>query len=171
MPSLFYSKHTLATQANVQHGSPQPAKIGSWVGEGSAHARLVCALQTMALSIQSSLEVGGGETATASPALQEAAALLVAQMPVAEAAAILEWLTGVKCSPSTWNGRLVGKDGDARTGMDVIDWLEVQVEVYGFVPPVLLANHSANSVAKQRMGQLTDSGLIGVSGWQLWQRD
>ena len=117
------------------------------------------------------MRLGGGETATASPALQEAAALLVAQMPVAEAAAILEWLTGVKCSPSTWNGRLVGKDGDARTGMDVIDWLEVQVEVYGFVPPVLLANHSANSVAKQRMGQLTDSGLIGVSGWQLWQRD
>lgn len=45
--------------------------------------------------------LGLGETATASPTLQEAAALLVAQMPAAEAAAILERLTGVKCSPST----------------------------------------------------------------------
>lgn len=45
--------------------------------------------------------LGLGETATASPALQEAAALLVAQMPAAEAGAILERLTGVKCSPST----------------------------------------------------------------------
>jgi hypothetical protein len=53
----------------------------------------------MALSSRYSL--GAGETATASPALQEAAALLVAQMPAAEEAAILERLTGVKCSPST----------------------------------------------------------------------
>lgn len=45
--------------------------------------------------------LGLGETATASPALQEAAALLVAQMPAAEATAILERLAGVKCSPST----------------------------------------------------------------------
>jgi hypothetical protein len=42
-----------------------------------------------------------GETGTASPAVQEAAALLVAQMPVAEAAAVLERLTGVKWSPAT----------------------------------------------------------------------
>jgi len=40
-------------------------------------------------------------TGTASPAVQEAAALLVAQMPAAEAAAILERLTGISCSPST----------------------------------------------------------------------
>ena len=42
-----------------------------------------------------------GPTSTASPAVQEAAALLVAQMPAAEAAAIWERLTGVKTSPST----------------------------------------------------------------------
>ena len=42
-----------------------------------------------------------GDSGTASPALQEAAALLVAQMPVAEAAAVLERLTGVKWSPAT----------------------------------------------------------------------
>lgn len=42
-----------------------------------------------------------GQTGTASPAVQEAAALLVAQMPAAAAAAIWERLTGVKCSPST----------------------------------------------------------------------
>jgi hypothetical protein len=40
-------------------------------------------------------------TATASPAVQEVAALLVAQMPAAEAAAILERLTGIACHPST----------------------------------------------------------------------
>lgn len=44
--------------------------------------------------------LGLGETATASPALQEAAAMLVAQMPVTEAAVILERLTGVKWSRS-----------------------------------------------------------------------
>ncbi len=42
-----------------------------------------------------------GPTSTASPAVQEAAALLVAQMPAADAAAIWERLTGVKTSPST----------------------------------------------------------------------
>lgn len=41
------------------------------------------------------------ETSTASPAVQEAAAMLVAQMPVADAAVILERLTGVKWSAST----------------------------------------------------------------------
>ncbi|HXZ32941.1 MAG TPA: ISKra4 family transposase [Terriglobales bacterium] len=41
------------------------------------------------------------QTSTASPAVQEAAAMLVAQMPVADAAVILERLTGVKWSPST----------------------------------------------------------------------
>ena len=45
--------------------------------------------------------LGLGEASTASPALQEAAALLVAQRPVTEAAAILQRLTGIKCSPST----------------------------------------------------------------------
>jgi hypothetical protein len=40
-------------------------------------------------------------TSTASPAVQEAAAMLVAQMPVAEAAVILERLSGVKWSPAT----------------------------------------------------------------------
>src|SRR3989442_2579660 len=44
--------------------------------------------------------LGLGDTATATPALQEAAALLVAQMPAAEAGATLERLTGVKCNPS-----------------------------------------------------------------------
>jgi hypothetical protein len=45
--------------------------------------------------------LGLGATGTASPSLQEAAALLVAQMPVTEAAAILQRLTGIRCSPST----------------------------------------------------------------------
>ncbi len=42
-----------------------------------------------------------GATGTASPGLQETAALLVAQMPVAEAAAILERLTGLNWSPAS----------------------------------------------------------------------
>ena len=42
-----------------------------------------------------------GPTSTASPALQEAAALLVAQMPAAEAIAVLERLTGIQTSVST----------------------------------------------------------------------
>jgi hypothetical protein len=43
-----------------------------------------------------------GPTSTASPALPEAAALLVAQMPAAEAVAVLERLTSLRTSVSTW---------------------------------------------------------------------
>ena len=38
----------------------------------------------------------------------------------------------------------------ARTGYDVLPWIEAQVVVNGFVPPVLHA-HSANSSAVERM--------------------
>jgi hypothetical protein len=68
-----------------------------------------------------------GETGTASPALQEAAAMLVAQMPVADAAAILERLTGVKCSPSTLDreARRQGRRAEQQREQDnaaVQDW-------------------------------------------------
>jgi len=66
-------------------------------------------------------------TSTASPAVQEAAALLVAQMPAAEAAAILERLTAIRCDPSTLarEARRQGERGHAhREAMNAVfnDW-------------------------------------------------
>lgn len=66
-------------------------------------------------------------TSTASPAVQEAAALLVAQMPATEAAPILERLTGIVCHPSTLEreARRQGERGQAdREAMNAVwqDW-------------------------------------------------
>ncbi len=68
-----------------------------------------------------------GPTGTASPAVQEAAALLVAQMPAAEAAAILERLTGIQTSPSTLErearrqGQRAGQQRDEMNAV-LADW-------------------------------------------------
>jgi hypothetical protein len=66
-------------------------------------------------------------TGAASPAVQEAAALLVAQMPAAEAAAILQRLTGIECCPATLEreARRQGERGHAhRDAMNAVfdDW-------------------------------------------------
>lgn len=66
-------------------------------------------------------------TSTASPAVQEAAALLVAQMPATEAAPILERLTGIVCHPATLEreARRQGERGQAhREGLNAVwqDW-------------------------------------------------
>ena len=45
----------------------------------------------------------------------------------------------------------LGEEGqDARTGYDVLPWIEAQVVVNGFVPPIIYA-HSSNSSAVERM--------------------
>ncbi len=45
----------------------------------------------------------------------------------------------------------LGDEGDLRTGYTVLQWLEEQVAVHGFVPPAELAVHSANTSAAAKM--------------------
>lgn len=43
--------------------------------------------------------------------------------------------------------------GDAKTGYDVICWIEKQVRTNDFIPPKIMTCHSANPVGKTRIEQ------------------